>query len=522
MARGRRITGETEARDAWWRVLREKLSLPGVEAWSNSTRTIFLNALFLLAFIVVLPVLVGQFRRNEVVIEAIAVPEALVAQGLTPDVAASRIWDGLQDVTLRARTAKETIAAIPNARRVEFSFPDSGFSIESLVFHVRKLFNAYETRIAGEITCAEASCERSGMQLRLRVVRDNVEVIEMPPLGAEPEREYFASAAARVLGQLDPFVAIAASAESEPVVATTLARRLIRAHHKDAKWAHNLVGIIRMNGGDLVSAQAEFTAALDIDRWFLPARVNLGQALLRAGDRDGAAREVSTALSIDKRYVPAIDGQADIALASGKPDEAVARLNEAAAFEPNNPLFFAKAGKIELDRGRKAEGVALMRRSLEIDPGYALALASLALLHYNEGDIAAAEKLYRDAADYAPKDAEAQADDGRLLAMLKDWEGALKRYSTAAALEPRQVGYRTEQAKCLQALNRHDEALVVLAEAKGFAPADAELALAEANSLRDTNRNAEAIAAYKRFLELDRTDSVMRPVAERFIALLSS
>ena len=37
-----------------WRRLKEWLSLPGMEAWSTTMRTLFLNALFLAAVIIIL------------------------------------------------------------------------------------------------------------------------------------------------------------------------------------------------------------------------------------------------------------------------------------------------------------------------------------------------------------------------------------------------------------------------------------------------------------------------------------
>ena len=141
---------------------------------------------------------------------------------------------------------------------------------------VRRLFNAYETRIAGEFVCSDKDCDRAGMRLRLRVIRQGVDLIDMPPIGDRTERDYFADAGGRVLALLDPFVALAALSETQPLKATTLARRLIRAHHKDAKWAHNLVGIIRQNQGDQAGAIEEFRAAIALDPGFLQARTNLG------------------------------------------------------------------------------------------------------------------------------------------------------------------------------------------------------------------------------------------------------
>jgi tetratricopeptide (TPR) repeat protein len=531
MARQRRKIGSTSEEQAASaeisapqeqpRRMQERFSLAGFDTWSTTVRSIFLNALFLVAVIIVFPVLVSQFRRDEVVIEPIAVPEALSKEGLTADVAASRVWDGLQDVTAKAKTSKASISAVPQSRRVEFSFPDSGFSIESLIFHVRRLFNAYETRISGEFVCADEACSRSGLRLRLRVVRDTVEIIDLPPIGDQAERQYFADAASSIMATLDPFIAIAADAEKEPLRATTLARRLIRSHHKDAKWAYNLVGLIRYNANDLPAAIEDFRAAISLDAGFLPARLNLGNVLRVSGDLDGGQAEFSEVHSRDPTNALAVEGFSDIAMARKQPDEGIKFLVEAADLDPENPRYYSKAGKIELDRGRKEQGVSLLRRSLELDPGYLVAFAYLASMYLGDGNYEEAEKVFRDAADYSPQNAEAQAQDANLLALLHKWDAAAERYDRARTIEPGNASYWLEYARCLQALGKQKEALEALDAAVKLAPDKADIYSALGDSYRDTDRKPEAIAAYKKFLELDKSNSSTRPLIQRFIDILS-
>ncbi len=522
MARPRRKT-QSEDAPAGSGVLkrvRAYFSLPNLETRSTSLRTVFLNGLFLLMLVVLLPVLVGQFRREQVIIEPLAVPEALAAQGLTAEVAASRLWDGLHDVVVEARTAKATITALPDTRRVEFSFPDSGFSFESLIYHLRRLFNAYETRIAGEFVCSAPECDRAGMQLRLRVVRNDVDIVDLPPMGDGLERDYFREAAAGVMAVLDPFVAIAASAERDPLRATILARKLIRSHHKDAKWAHNLIGNIRTVQGDLPAAVAEYRAALELDPSFIIAHTNLGNVLRESGDAEGARSEFDAAARLDPKDVRAIEGYAELALGADDIDGAVRHFTEAAALDPLNPHYFARAGQVLMDSGRGGEAEPMLARALEIDPGYLPAFAFLAAGQLIREDYVAAEKTYRDAADYAPSDAGAQVAHGRILTILKRCDDALVRFDRAISLDADDVEARLQKAHCLQMLDRHAEALAILAEAERLDPGNANVHLSMADSLRDTGRKEEAIAAYRKFLELDK-DSPMRPVAERFIEILS-
>lgn len=521
MARARRVSGASTGETGVWKRIADRFSLPTLESWSTNLRTVLLNALFLATLIIVVPVLVNQFRRDQVIIEPVSVPDSLSSRGLTPEVAASRVWDGLLDVKQRARTAKESFDALPDARQVEFSFPDSGFSIESLVFHIRRLFNAYETRIAGEFVCATSDCEPVGLRLRLRVIRDRVDLIDLDPLGDTDERRYFAEAAARIMSLLDPFVAIAATADEEPFRATVLARHLIRAHHADAKWAHNLIGNIRSGSEEFGPAIDEYRAALALDRSFQIARANLGEALRRTGDSVGAKAAFEAIARAEPRNVLAAEGLANVALDAGDADGAIRHLLAAAEFDPVSPRYFALAGRIASGAGREDEARRYLTQALEIDPGYPLAFAVLGAMYFGSEDYEAAEKIYRNAAEYAPDDAETQMSHGRVLAILKDWPGAETRLRRAVALDPANADYRVQLAVSLHRQARLQDALDVLLEAERLAPQDADVAMAMADCYRDLGRNDEAIAYYRRFLELDEDNVGMRAIAERFIELLA-
>ena len=500
---------------------RAKISLTGIKLWSTNIRSLLLNLFFLIIVIVLVPLLIGQFQRNQVIIEPIAVPDVLAKRGLTADVVANRIWDGLSDAKIAANTTKETVASLPDSRRVEFSFPDSGVSIESLIFHIRRLFNAYETRVAGEFVCGDIACSPAQLRLRLRVIRDRVDIIDLPPIGDEAERAYFSDAAVGILGILDPFVAIAATSQAQPLKATILARRLVSTKHQDAKWAYNLIGLIRLNAGDTADALQEFQAALALDADFVPARINLGNTLFTTGDMDGANKAFQAVRDREPRNVLATEGFAELMRAAGDSAGAVRAYLDAAEMDPANPRYATKAGRIEIAAGHTDAGVTLFTQALALDPSYLPAFAELGAVYLGSANYVAAEKIYRDAADYAPDDAKAQADHALVLAILHDWAGAALRYDRASDLAPDNASYQREYAVMLQHLGRYAEALTKLEAVATLTPEDPAVYMAMADSYRDTDRKPQAVAAYRKFLEVAKPDDMMRPVAQRFIELLS-
>lgn len=132
--------------------------VPAMARLSTDLRTLCVNAFLLLAVVTLVPVIAAQFTRTQVLIEPIAVPAALAARGLDGTAAANHLWDGIYQAMNAAATSKSGISAIPAAERVDFSIPDSGVSIDALIYYIRQFFHGYETRISGDLSCADDAC----------------------------------------------------------------------------------------------------------------------------------------------------------------------------------------------------------------------------------------------------------------------------------------------------------------------------------------------------------------------------
>ena len=418
---------------------RERVRFTHVEAASTRLRAVLLNFAFVAAFLVIVPVIVSQFWRNEVMIMPVPVPAALADVGLTPEVAANRIWDGIRDATLRANTSKSTVTALPDAQRIEFSLPESGFSMESLIQQTRAFFHAYQTRISGEFTCSDPACDPKGMRLRLRVLRETSKLIDLPPIGDTPLRDYFTAAGVQVLTVLDPFVAIASIADTEPQRATVLAQNLIRQHHPDAKWAHVLMGIIKSSPAESDASIAEFREALKLDPDFFIARRNLAIRLVSARRLEEANAEYGILLKKWPNDPEITAGLGELAYAQQRYDEAGMLYARAEALDPRKPLYVARRGDAALAKGDAETGIAELERALRMDPSFAPAMGSLTAYYFNNGAFSDAAPLLADYAEIAPDDVEAQTMYGQVLRLSGDNENALVHLSKALELEPRDL-----------------------------------------------------------------------------------
>jgi len=497
------------------------LSLPGIEEFSKMLRTMFINIGFFGATLLLIPSVASQLTRSAIVIDPIAVPEAMVTQGLTPEVVANRVWDGLQEFAATASANREAIAAIPDSQLIEFSLPDAGISIDSIFAQIRQFFQIYETRIGGEYVCATAECAPEGIQLRLRVVRKSSDVIDLPPMGAMSEREYYREAAAGIYAIIDPYVAIAAQAQTAPLKAATLARGLILDGSKDAKWAHNLVGDIELDNEDIATAILEYRAALTIDPDFHAARAGVAKALLIGGDAEAALAELDELERRSPGNVLAPVGRAQVAILGGDRDEAIRQLLAATEREPLNPGHLSTAGKLELDAGNFEAGVSYLDQALGIDPSFGGALDLLADTQWKAGNKDAAEALYRQWLGFEPDNDQARGQLGIVLHGQQKYEEALAELQLAYDGGERGM-IEMMRAVTLFSLHRYAEAATAFEALAAAEPANAQYATLLGKSQELLGERQAATATYERYLSAAPADDPARAGIEEKRAALQA
>ena len=481
----------------------ERLSLQKAASISADIRTLAVNVTVLLVIIVIVPAVLTQFLRAQVVIDPISVPAAMQADGMTPDVVARRLWDGLQEVKAAADTTKKTFSAIPDSEQIDFSIPDAGLSIDSLVYYVRRFFNIYETHIGGEFRCADSACAPEGISLRLRVTGNDLDVIVLPPRGGTSESEYMRLAATEVMNELDPFVAIAARARTEPGRAKAALYELIARRHPDAKWAHNLIGNLLLDEDKVEAAMREYRSALALDPRFHLARTNLGRALWMTGDLEEARAAYDEVLRADPHDTFAVEGKADLALSGGTVDEAVRLLLDAVRARPAEMQLLLKAATIEYRAGRFDSAVEHLGEVLRIEPTNTTALLLLAL-HYQLNDrYAEAEELYGAAVDFDPQNLDAGMEHSAILFVLQRFQEAAAEARRVIGIAPDLVRPHILLAQALFNLDRPQEALEELKIAERLGPDEPDVPYQMGPVYAALSRWDEAIAAYRRFIALE-------------------
>jgi protein O-mannosyl-transferase len=180
---------------------------------------------------------------------------------------------------------------------------------------------------------------------------------------------------------------------------TTLAR------NPDCWMAHNNLGIVLFQKGDIDDAIAHYRTTLEMEPDFWDAEYNLGIALL----------------------------------SKGQVDEAIAHCSNAVRIAPNDPDALVALGNALLQKGRIDDAIVYYQKALSIRPDYFLARHGLGHAFLEKGEIDAAISHCRAALLIQPENADAHTN----LAIALDEKGqpmeAIQHYQKALEIFPQSV-----------------------------------------------------------------------------------
>jgi len=126
---------------------------------------------------------------------------------------------------------------------------------------------------------------------------------------------------------------------------------------------HYYLADIAQYEGDLGRAQAELRSVLDAEPRYLPARLELGEALFKSGRADEAEREYGAILSIEANQPQAMFGLARIDLLRGDDDAAIARLEALLASHPEMTSGAGLLAQVFDRRGEASRAAAMTQWS---------------------------------------------------------------------------------------------------------------------------------------------------------------
>ena len=260
-----------------------------------------------------------------------------------------------------------------------------------------------------------------------------------------------------------------------------------------ASWmAHNNLGIIQLQRGEIDNAIAQFTKALAIDPAYAEARYNLGNALVRNGAVVQAISEYRKGIELNPLMVGAHINLGRILMQTGRIAEAVPHLQNAVALAPENGAARGYLGAALARSGRPSEALDHLLAAAEMNPDSAdvhsdLGTTLLDLGRPNEA-LASLETALRLRSD-AP---EAHVNRADALRALRRYEEALSSYRRAVELRPDYAAARNNLGNTLVQLERLEEGIAEYQAALAIRPNHVPSHKNLAGALRRAGRFEEA------------------------------
>jgi len=126
--------------------------------------------------------------------------------------------------------------------------------------------------------------------------------------------------------------------------------------------------------------------AIRIDRGYVPAYVNRGNAYLNKGDSERAFADFNEAIRLDPNSAWAYNARGDLYKSRGELDHAMTDFNEAIRLDPNYAMAYFFRSNLHKMAGDFAHALADLNQSIRLDPGDAMAYFTRGSVSYLMGD----------------------------------------------------------------------------------------------------------------------------------------
>lgn len=189
-----------------------------------------------------------------------------------------------------------------------------------------------------------------------------------------------------------------ASSEPEPLVPDEPAAEPHPAE------THYVLGVTRLNAGDVLGATEELREALRVQPDFIEARMSLGVALYQIGDLDGAIEAYRAALRTQPDSVQAHVNLATVYIVKREWASARHELQTAVQLQSDLVRAHYALGMVRYGLGDRRGAIEAYREALQLKPDYADAHYNLGLLlQLANQDADAAQEFYAAALAGLPK-----------------------------------------------------------------------------------------------------------------------
>jgi Flp pilus assembly protein TadD len=253
-------------------------------------------------------------------------------------------------------------------------------------------------------------------------------------------------------------------ADAETLWRATLAR------NPRCWMAHNNLGALHVQRGELDQAIAEFRKSLEIEPANSEALLDLGMALAIKGEVAEAVAQFRRAVELKPDYAEAHYNLGAAMTVMGQTAQAAAEYQKALEFKPHYPEARHGLGLTFARNGQTDEAISQYRLALALNPDYAEDLNDLGSALFQRGEREDAIAQFRQAVELKPEFAEAHYNLGVALTTMGQSGQAAAEYAKALEIKPDYPEARYNLGLCFARSGRLEEAIAQFQQALQIKP----------------------------------------------------
>jgi len=205
----------------------------------------------------------------------------------------------------------------------------------------------------------------------------------------------------------------------------------------DNLWAHNIIGFLRFDQGNIDEAITHYMEALRINSNFVEAQINLGNALADTGRYDEAIKYCNQALlRVGPENYKALNNLGRLLAKVNRIPEAIECLQKAIKIKPDFAEAHNNLGAVLGRQNRMPEAIEHFMEAVRIKPDYAQGLDNLGMALQKTNRLPEAIERFRQAVRIAPNSAKIHYNLGMALAIERRLTEAQEQFQEALRINP--------------------------------------------------------------------------------------